>query len=149
MVHCDGRNIHSKWSADNVLHWHDEHKGDVSNEVVLILCGSARLPWFLHLLGGFWTIFLLLWWKVEKLWLRPASASIIGSVVCLPHFIVILGVTYKYDEFLIIVCGAVGKKKVIHKIWTPHQTLALLVALEVPSLALLTENWISQELFCA
>ena len=84
----------------------------------------------------------------DQLWLRPASASCIGSAVCLPHFIIILSVTYKYDEFLIILCGAVGKYRVNPKTCTPHQTLALLMVLGVPSLVLLIENCIRRELFC-
>ena len=99
--------------------------------------------------AGFWIIFRLLRWKVEQFWLRPASAAVIAAAVCLLNFIGILGVTYEYDDSLVGVCGAVGKYKMNPETWTPHQTLALAVALGVPSLALLIENCISRELIRA
>ena len=88
-------------------------------------------------------------WKVKQFFLWPASATVISAAVCLLHFIEILNAMYKFDDSLVGVCGAMGKYKVTPKTCTPHQTLALEVAVRVPSLALLTENYIIRELFCA
>ena len=51
MVHCEESNHRSKGSTDHALHWHDDHNGDASNEVVITLSDSVRLPWCCHLMG--------------------------------------------------------------------------------------------------
>ena len=57
VVHCEERNLRSKWSYDHALHWYDGHKGSVSNEVVLSLCGNIHLTWrhclIAHILDSF------------------------------------------------------------------------------------------------
>mmetsp|Transcript_7437 Transcript_7437/g.16258 ORF Transcript_7437/g.16258 Transcript_7437/m.16258 type:complete len:610 (-) Transcript_7437:677-2506(-) len=99
---------------------------------------------------GFWILFRLLLWKVEKFWLRPASAAVISLGVCTLHFFGMLSVTYEFDESLVGTCRDLpGYGDPVSQVWTRHQIVCLAVGIFVPSLALLIENMICRELFHA
>mmetsp|Transcript_29220 Transcript_29220/g.44175 ORF Transcript_29220/g.44175 Transcript_29220/m.44175 type:complete len:405 (+) Transcript_29220:317-1531(+) len=99
---------------------------------------------------GFWIIFRLLHWKVEKFWLRPASAAVIASAVCALHFFGMLSAEYVYDESLNGYCtDMLEKKELTPNAWTTHQIIDLAVALIVPTAALVVENIICRELMMA
>jgi len=88
---------------------------------------------------------------VEQFWLRPVSAAVIASAVCGLHFFGMLSVRYIADDANQDACynRIIRTHENSPNAWDDHQMVVAGVSVLVPTLALLIENMICQELLLA
>ena len=95
---------------------------------------------------GFWIIFRLRW-KVKDMWPRVLSAAIIATGVCCLHFMGMIGVKYVADSTVNDTCSkTIETSEKSPNAWSTHQTLVVAIGILVPTIGVIVENAINQEL---